>query len=129
MAKDNSLRLACTRAEGGDDLEVGAGCFCDELGGSVVDGGGEVDEVGAYAESLRAGFEEGFGSLLGDAAGGDELEMREGREDGLEVASAAHGRAGEDFDVVRAFFPGGDDLGGGECAGDGDLFVLFGPLL
>ena len=66
----------CLCAELGEDFEIGAGGFGDQFGSAGVDGG-EVDEVTAYAEGAGTGAEEVSGSLQSDAAGGNELEVRE----------------------------------------------------
>ena len=110
------LMDALTLSRIGHHFQIRAGGFGDGFGVSGVDGG-EVDEVAAHAEGARAGLDEAFGGLQRDAAGGNELEMREGREQRLQIACAADGGAGKDLDVVCARVPGGDGLSGRERAG------------
>src|SRR5208283_3314555 len=78
------------------------------------------------AEGAGAGLEEAGRGFEGDTAGGDELEVGKWGEKRFEIACAAHGRAGKDLYIVRAEVPGGDDLGGGERAGDGEFAGGFG---
>src|SRR5271157_1131540 len=111
-------------ADLGQEFEVSAGGFGDGLGAACFDGG-EVDEVAADAEGACSGAEEALSGFESDAAGGDELEVGEGREKGFEVAGAADCGAGKDFHVVRAGLPGGDDFSGRKRAGDGELPAPF----
>ena len=104
----------------GQHFQICAGGFGDHLGIAGVYGG-QVDQVAADSQCARAGFEKALRGLQGDAASGNELDVREGRELRFQVACAAHCRAGKDLDVVRARVKGRDDLGGCERAGDRDL--------
>ena len=79
--------------------------------------GGKIDEVAADSEGARTGLDEALSGLERDAAGGNELEVRKRREKRLQVAGAADGGAGKDFDIVGAGVPCGDDLSRRERAG------------
>ena len=87
---------------------------------------GEIDEIAAHAEGARAGLDEAFGGFQRHAAGGDELEMREGCEQRLEIACASDGGAGKDLYVIGAGVPRGNGLSGRERTGTGDFVIGFG---
>src|ERR1019366_1228989 len=109
--------------------------------------GFQIHKVRADAEGECAGLEEFGGSGLGDAAGGDHLDLRQGRFDRLEIFCAAEGagweylddlgwreRTGEDGDAVAvAHFDGFDvergadyERGALEDAHAGGLGVEYG---
>ena len=67
-------------------------------------------------EGGRAGLDEVGRGLQVDAARGDEVDLGQGRLQGLDVAGAAQGAAGEDLDHVGARLPGRHHLGRGERA-------------
>ena len=100
----------------GQDFQIGASRFGDGFWMTRVDSG-EIHEIAAHAEGARAGLDKAFRGLQCDAAGGNELEMRKGREQRFQVARAADSRAGKDFYVVGAGIPRGDGLSGRELAG------------
>jgi hypothetical protein len=111
-------------AETRQNFEIGAGSVCDFLWMAFVNCV-EVDEIAADAKSPSASLHEGCGSFEGDAAGGNELEKGKWREKSFEIAGAAHCGTREDFDVVRAGSPGGDDFSWSESAGNRQLAVCL----
>src|ERR1019366_7573598 len=83
-------------------------------------------KVTANAERAGSGFEKARSGIKRHAAGRDQFEVREGRQQGLQITSSAYRRAGENLDVVRAGPPCGDDFSGSERAGDGKLTQFTG---
>ncbi len=116
-----SSLLSCV----GNYFQIRAGGFRDGFGVAGIDGG-EIDKVATHAEGACAGLDKAFRGLQRHAAGGNELEMREGREQGFQIACPADSRAGKDLHVIGACVPRGDGFGGRERAGARDFFVGLG---
>src|ERR1700723_2196532 len=94
-------------------FEIRAGGFGYGFRVTRVDGC-EIDEVAAHAEGARAGLDEAFGGFERNATGGNDLEMREWREQGFQVACATNRRAGKDLHVISASVPRGNNFSGRE---------------